>query len=188
MFAMSVRTDAELVAAVQRGDEGARRELFDRFYPKVLSWCRWLGKGRVDLHDAVADVFEVAYRRIGGFRGDSALTTWLYGIARNVVRSNARKAWFGRLTGLSPGARDGSLNPEEAFVAREAVAHVEEILMSLTEAKREMVMLVDVEGLSVDDAAKAAGVSRSTAGTRLFYGRREFYERYTARYGVPDGA
>ena len=184
---MSARTDAELVAEVKRGDPGAQREFFDRFYPKVLAWCRWLGKGRVDTHDAAADVFEVAFRRIGGFRGEAAITTWLYSVARNVIRSNVRKAWFGRLVGLSPVARDGALNPEEAFTVRETAGNVEKVLMELTEAKREMIVLVDLEGLSVDEAAKAAGVSRSTAGTRLFYGRKELYERYTARFGEPDG-
>jgi RNA polymerase sigma-70 factor (ECF subfamily) len=184
---MSVRTERELAAAVKSGDEGARRELFDLYYPRVLAWCRWLSKGRVDLRDAAADVFEIAYRRIGGFRGDSSLGTWLYGIARNVVRSNARKAWLGRLVGLSPAARDAGPSPEKAFEVKETAAHVEEILMELADPKREIIVLVDIEGLSVDDAAKAAGVSRSTAGTRLFYGRREFMEKYTARYGEPDG-
>ncbi|MBI5527387.1 MAG: RNA polymerase sigma factor [Deltaproteobacteria bacterium] len=185
---MQTMSDEALLAAIRRGDGAAEREFFDRFYPKVLAWCRWLGKGRVDVQDAVADVFEVAWRRIGEFRGDAAIATWLYAITRNVVRGNARKAWFGRLVGLDPQSRDGAPSPDEALVLKENAKRVEEVLVTLSEAKREMVMLVDIEGFTVEEAARAAGVRRSTAGTRLFYGRREFFERYAAKFGAEDGA
>jgi RNA polymerase sigma-70 factor (ECF subfamily) len=185
---MQTRSDEALLAAIRRGDGAAEREFFDRFYPKVLAWCHWLSKGRVDVQDAVADVFEVAWRRVGEFRGDAAIATWLYSITRNVVRGNARKAWFGRLVGLDPRSRDGAPPPDEALVLKEKAARVEEVLMALSEAKREMVMLVDIEGFTVEEAARAAGIPRSTAGTRLFYGRREFYDTYVAKFGEEDGS
>jgi RNA polymerase sigma-70 factor (ECF subfamily) len=171
--------EAGLAERLRAGHPEAREELYRAFFARVYSWCRWLGGGRVDPEDAAAEVFRVAFEKAAGFRGEALLSTWLFRISRKVVATQRRKAWLGRLVGLETAATvPAAGNPESEAASREELLIAAQILEGLSGKKREAFVLVDVSGFSLQEAAQALGVGAQTVGTRVFYARREFMERW----------
>ena len=172
--------DAPVDDAVQRGcaaahtDLTSRRDsLYDSHFSFVWRNLRRLGVPDVILEDAAQDVFLVVHRRWDSFDSRwSSVETWLFGIlmrvARNHRRSLRRRAWAIPSTGdvveVVPSPAAG---PAELVARREAVALLDCLLDSLDEDKRAIIVLVDVEQLSVPQAAEALEVNLNTAYWRL---------------------
>src|SRR5260221_7211842 len=92
---MSNRID-ELLAEAGGEPELDLDGLYRRHGEKVSRWVKRLW-GRHDAEDVLHEVFMVVQRRLPEFRGDSALTTWLYAITERVVSGRRRKERFRRL-------------------------------------------------------------------------------------------
>lgn len=149
------------------------RQLYDSHFSFVWRNLRRLGVPDVILEDAAQDVFLVVHRRWDSFDSRwSSVETWLFGIllrvARNHRRSLRRRAWAIPSTGdvveVVPSPAAG---PAELVARREAVALLDRLLDSLDEDKRSIIVLVDVEQLSVPQAAEALEVNLNTAYWRL---------------------
>jgi RNA polymerase sigma-70 factor, ECF subfamily len=149
------------------------RQLYDSHFSFVWRNLRRLGVPDVILEDAAQDVFLVVHRRWDSFDSRwSSVETWLFGIllrvARNHRRSLRRRAWAIPSTGdvveVVPSPAAG---PAELVQRREAVALLDRLLDSLDEDKRSIIVLVDVEQLSVPQAAEALEVNLNTAYWRL---------------------
>jgi RNA polymerase sigma-70 factor (ECF subfamily) len=149
------------------------RQLYDSHFSFVWRNLRRLGVPDVILEDAAQDVFLVVHRRWESFDSRwSSVETWLFGIllrvARNHRRSLRRRSWAIPSTGdvveVVPSPAAG---PAELVARREAVALLDRLLDSLDEDKRSIIVLVDVEQLSVPQAAEALEVNLNTAYWRL---------------------
>src|ERR1700761_4251422 len=74
-------------------------QLFEEHAQRVAGWASRLGGPMLELDDVVQEVFVIVHRRLGQFRGQSSVSSWLYGITANVVRQQRRRArrrrWFG---------------------------------------------------------------------------------------------
>jgi len=135
---------------------------------------RRLGVPDTILEDAAQDVFLVVHRRWDSFDSRwSSVETWLFGIlmrvARNHRRSLRRRAWaipssMGDVIEVVPSPAAG---PAELVARREAVALLDRLLDSLDEDKRAIIVLVDIEQLSVPQAAESLEVNLNTAYWRL---------------------
>src|SRR3954467_7963657 len=149
------------------------RQLYDSHFSFVWRNLRRLGVPDVIIEDAAQDVFLVVHRRWDSFDSRwSSVETWLFGIlmrvARNHRRSLRRRAWAipstGDLVEVVPSTAAG---PAELVARREAVALLDRLLDSLDEDKRAIIVLVDVEQLSVPQAAESLEVNLNTAYWRL---------------------
>lgn len=131
-----------------------------------------LGVQTAFLDDAAQEVFIVAWRRWGEFEGRSTHRTWLLGIALRVA-SDARKKQRPmeevslQLEAMAPG-------PERVTAAREAARKVEAMLSKMDGERREVFVLVDLEGYSVPEVAEATQVNLNTLYTRLRAARSDF--------------
>ncbi len=146
--------------------------LFQEAYPALRRYAQYRGLGTADADDLAAAVLEVAWRRFDEVPTDAALP-WLYGVARNLLRNQARKdrrreALLGRLAARSPQCAD----PANVGAIREAIE-------ALGEKDRELLKLVAWDGLSPSEAAVALGCSAAAARTRLHRARN----RLAARLG-----
>src|SRR5690606_863021 len=96
------------------------------------------------------------------FRGESQLSTWLYGIALNLVRNYLSRAPERRYVVLDEGAlafeEDGGLNPEQALEQRQDMATLSEALEELPEHMRELLLLVGTDEISYEEAAALLSV------------------------------
>lgn len=165
----------------------------ERFYrthaERVLAWAIRLGGPAVDPEDVAQDVFAIALRRLPDFRGDSLPGTWLFGITRRVVANARRKAAIRRLIGLGdlpelPSAAPGADEIVDRLRRRRLVQLA---LEQLRRPHREVLALVDLEGLNAAEAAVLLGVPTGTVYSRLHAGRRAF-ARALARRGLDDGS
>jgi RNA polymerase sigma-70 factor (ECF subfamily) len=168
------------------------RRLYDSHFPFVWRNLRRLGVPDVILEDAAQDVFLVVHRRWDSFDARwSSVETWLFGIlmrvARNHRRSLRRRAWAipssGEVVEVVPSPAAG---PAELVARREAVALLDRLLDALDEEKRAIIVLVDIEQLSVPQAAESLEVNLNTAYWRLRTARTQL-RKALARVRATEG-
>ncbi len=159
--------------------------IYDAHADFVWRVAKRLGVPDAALEDVVHDVFVIVHRRLDDYDGRAALTSWLYGITRGVAsnhrRGRAREAR--RIERAQP--RPATLPPtDEVAQRREAAEFVRGFLGSLEPSKRELFALVDVEGVSVKEAAVMAKINVNTAHARLRAARLAFKRAAATRDGA----
>jgi RNA polymerase sigma-70 factor (ECF subfamily) len=143
-----------------------------------------LGGPGIDAEDAAQEVFMVVARKLDTFDSTSLITTWLYGITLNVVRSLRRRARIRRVFELGQTEEAKSDAPVRSLDRAEVLdAHriAYAILDKLAPKKREAFILAEFEGLSCEEIAALTGSKTETIWSRLHYARKEFGERLDAR-------
>ena len=174
--------DSELVRRCQAGDERAFERLFQRHRGAVSRLVyRMLGPS-AELDDLVQEVFLQVLRSLHGFRDEARFSTWLYRVAINVVlmhrRATARRP---RLVDEAKGepALDHAPSAHEALETRRRARAFDALLGRLSEKKRTVFVLHELEGLTPARIGEIVGAPVLTVRTRLFYARREL-ERWIA--------
>lgn len=161
-------SDAELVAASQRGDQAAFGAIVER-YQRAVSAVSYSGTRDRSLGDDVAqDTFVTAWRQLGALRDPSRLPAWLCGIARNLSRgARARRAR--EIPFAHEVAADAT--PYDAISTRETEAVVAAALERVPATYREPLVLYYAEDHSIKEVAHALGISEAAAQRRLSRGR-----------------
>jgi RNA polymerase sigma factor (sigma-70 family) len=141
--------------------------LFARHYPAVFGYAA-RRVGWDDAGDATAEVFTVAWRRLGRVPAEPETLPWLYGVARKVVANQERAAR--RRLRLETKA---AAAPDEAVAAPGTAAlDVEAALLRLGTADREVLRLAAWEELQPAEIAAVLGCSANTAAVRLHRARQ----------------
>ena len=177
----------------QNGDAaggGDARPQFETLYTEHIGFVwrclRALGVAPGQLDDAAQEVFMTVHRRLPEFRGDSSLRSWIYGILRNVAsnhrRSERRRRPQECLSAELPCARE---SPLEHAQAAQAAAFIQRFLSEISEAKREMFVLVSIEQMSMPEVAEALQLSLNTAYARLRQVRLDFRRALQRERGEP---
>jgi RNA polymerase sigma-70 factor (ECF subfamily) len=146
----------------------------------VARWAAHLGGPRVDVEDAVHEVFLVVGRQLPEFRGDAKVTTWLYRITERVVRGARRRdrlhRWLDRVRradverSLSP-ARP---SPVEELERRQSRETVYAVLDRIAEKYRRVLVLFELEELSGEQIAALTGTKLATVWVHLHRARALF--------------
>jgi len=167
--------DETLVMACARGDRAALAELFDRHHRAVYRFLsRICGADGPDLDDLVQIVFITLLDAADGFRGRSAVRSWILGIAANVAhrhfRSEARRRRTADALAEIPvtGPRQPDAEVETAGQLRKLAA----ALPSLPYDLRLAFVMCDVEGIPGVDAARSLGIPSGTLWRRLHEARK----------------
>ena len=168
--------DSELVRRCQAGDERAFERLFVQHRGAVSRLVyRMLGP-TPDLDDLVQDVFLQVLRSLHGFRDEARFSTWLYRVALNVVlmhrRATGRRPRLVDEVNGEP-AVDVAPSAYEALETRRRVEAFHALLARLSEKKRTVFVLHELEGLTPARIGEIVGAPVLTVRTRLFYARRE---------------
>lgn len=171
-----VDEDVELVRRCQRGDRSAFLQLFRRHRADVVRLIHRMLGPSADLEDLVQEVFLQVHRSVSAFRGSSRFTTWLYRVTVNVVlmhrralRSRPRLA----AEDEAPPMVDAAPLPDEQMARDARVRAFYRLLDRLSEKKRLVFVLHEIEGLSPSEISPLVGAPVLTVRTRLFYARRE---------------
>lgn len=175
-------TDQDLLARHVAGDRDAFGELFRRHRDRMWAVALRTVGDRELAADAVQEAFISAFRRADRFRGDSAVTTWLHRITVNAAIDRLRREKpTSPLPDIDPADRhDRHDQAETAMDVRAALA-------TLPEAQRIALVLVDMEGLSVAEAADLLGVAEGTIKSRCSRGRAALAPLLTRHDPVHDG-
>jgi RNA polymerase sigma-70 factor (ECF subfamily) len=168
-------------APFERVDAETRRQAlqdFRQFYLDHVALVRRvvarLYGPSADIDDAVQEVFLVALRGREGFAGRAAPSTWLYGIAQRVVMAARRRTRLRRFLGLdsAPDPVDGR-TPQHIFEDRESSRQLYALLDRISDKKRTVFILHEIEELPGDAIARIVGCPVKTVWTRLHHARRE---------------
>ncbi|MFJ3836228.1 RNA polymerase sigma factor SigM [Streptomyces sp. NPDC090054] len=178
------RSDQELLALHVAGDPDAFGELVRRHRDRLWAVAlRTLGD-REEAADAVQDALVSAYRAAHTFRGESAVTTWLHRITVNACLDRARKAASRRTSPLDDTDRlERLLEPHESA---EAPAERQDLhrqllaaLSTLPADQRAALVLVDMQGYPVAEAARILDVPTGTVKSRCARGRAKLVPMLT---------
>jgi RNA polymerase sigma factor (sigma-70 family) len=169
----------ELVARCQKGEPAAFRELFRTHRGDVARLVHRMLGHSPDLEDVIQEVFVQVHKSIRDFRGQARLSTWLYRVTVNVVLMHRRAARSRPIFVEAPETHppcDVSPLPDEQVARRARIRAFNRLLDRLSEKKRTVFVLHELEGMAPVEIAKIVDAPVLTVRTRLFYARRELAE------------
>jgi RNA polymerase sigma-70 factor (ECF subfamily) len=167
-------TEAQLVAALRRGDAAAFDEAYARHRDRVFNFLYRLC-GRRDLaEDLFQETFLKLARHALRLDEDTDLGAWLYTVARNHWRSHQRWSLVDaqRVFGLAREPRPDP-HPESRSVARDEIERLERALARLPPASREVIVMVAIEGIAQDRAAQLLAIAPDALRQRLSRARAQ---------------
>lgn len=164
--ALADATDADLLARHVAGDPHAFGELFRRHRDRMWAVAMRTVGDREIASDAVQEAFIAAFRRADRFRGEAAVTTWLYRITVNCAIDRVR-----RVRPTSPLPEIDIADRHDRHDQAETALDVRAALATLPEGQRLALVLVDMEGLSVAEAALVLDIAEGTVKSRCSRGR-----------------
>nr|WP_245641219.1 RNA polymerase sigma factor SigM [Streptomyces megasporus] len=168
--------DRELLARHVAGDPHAFGEIVRRHRDRLWAVALRVLGDREEAADAVQDAFVSAYRAAHTFRGQSAVTTWLHRITVNACLDRARKAATRRTSPVAePERLEQLLEPHESAAVpaerRDLHRQLVAALSTLPPEQRAALVLVDMQGYPVAEAARILGVAVGTIKSRCARGR-----------------
>ena len=184
--------DQELIGRLQRCEKDAADQLARIYGPMIHQLAFRYMKSWEDAEEVAQDVMMKVVRRIEAFRGDSALSSWIYRITFNTAMSRLRNSKYSRphevlqsdLTADASGAEpfeqpDWSGLGDEAVMRAELRRALSQALTELPDVYRVPVVLRDIHGLSTEEASQVLKVKTQTLKSRLHRGRMMLRERLT---------
>jgi RNA polymerase sigma-70 factor, ECF subfamily len=165
--------DKELLRRHADGDPDAFSELVHRHRDRMWAVAlRTLGD-QEEAADALQEAFLSAYRAAGRFRGDAAVTTWLHRIVVNACLDRLRRRSIRPVVPMGDDATLDSVAPKnpDPTSAHELSLDVSQALQRIPFEQRAALVLVDMMGYAVDDAAKVLEVPPGTIKSRCARGR-----------------
>lgn len=179
---LSVRDEEQLIASILNGDTEKYHDLIRPYERNVYRMALSFMKNEADAEDVAQEAFLNAFRNLANFRGQAKFSTWLISITLNAARDRLRRQKLARMDSLdetpeegghvSPALlRDWREVPSEALERQEIREMLREAIGSLAPLYREVVLLRDVEELSVEETALALTISVPSVKTRLHRAR-----------------
>ena len=169
-------TDAELLASYAGGDDEAFAQLVRRHKDRLWAVALRTMRSREEAADALQEALISAARRARQYRGDAAVLTWLHRIVINACLDRLRRNKL-RATEPLPDdpdrvlALEGGADPEREAALVEMRRDVIAALRQLNDDQRAALVLVDMEGYSVDEASEILGCAPGTIKSRCSRGR-----------------
>jgi RNA polymerase sigma-70 factor (ECF subfamily) len=163
-----------------------RAESFDEVYAQharfVFRVLRGMGVRDAQVDDALQDVFLVVHQRLGEFDPRARMTTWLFQIALRVAHAYRRKGKRTRdHAPISDELPASARTPLEAAEAAQQWAELESLLEALGEDKRALLVLAELQDLTVPEIADLTGAPLNTVYTRLRRARAAFVALWQTR-------
>ena len=168
----------DLIARVRSGDGIAFQLIFDRYSRPIISFIYDITNDRELSEELMQETFVRAYKNLGSLRADAKLSTWLFGIAKNVAREQLRsRQRASRKVELDDEAvrelRDGKLPPDDSLINKELNNVIREALSRLDEDKRLVFALKVFQQQSYEEIAAITGFSIAKLKTDLHRARLE---------------
>jgi RNA polymerase sigma-70 factor (ECF subfamily) len=164
------RTDAELVAAINRGNWAAFELLYFRHRDWVYRLAWRFCADETDAADVVQEVFIYLAGKFPGFELTAALTTFLYPAVKHTAVTLKKKR--ARMKGLAEEIKESLAAPVLGKETSESRRELAEILRSLSEEHREVLLMRFVDDMSLDEIAAALKVPTGTVKSRLHHAVR----------------
>src|SRR4051812_10212160 len=174
-------SEAELIAAVLRGDPSSFEPLVKKYSPRVFATARRYARRESEVEDIVQEVWLKAYQKLGSFRGEAPFEHWLMRLAvrtcYDFLRSHQRnrESSFSELTEPETDWLDRFVNePETASENADAARQlIERVMEQLSPPARLIITLLEIEDKSVKEISRVTGWSVPLVKVRAFRARAE---------------
>jgi RNA polymerase sigma-70 factor (ECF subfamily) len=176
-----------LLARLQAGEEGALAEVAEAYGSKIYQLAFRYLRNKEDAEEVMQDVLYKVHRKVASFRGDAALSSWIYRITFNTAMSRLRTARYQRaqnedsqlLSGLNDETgnstpleiADWSDMADERVLRSQLRRRVLRAVLALPAIYRAPVVLRDLHGMSTEEASAMLRVKDQTLKSRLHRGR-----------------
>lgn len=192
-----IPSDTALVERLQAGDDSAVADLAREYGSRVYQLALRYTRNKEDAEEVVQDVLLKVRDKIDAFRGDAALSSWIYRITFNTAMSRLRSTRSARYYEVPDEAptpnddgtarvtepADWSNLGDDVVLRREMREALREAVADLPAIYREPVILRDLRGLSTEEASRRLKVKDQTLKSRLHRGRLILRERLAAFAG-----
>ena len=186
--AIKTNPDDDLLARLQAGEESALTDLAEAYSSKIYQLAFRYLRNKEDAEEVTQDVLFKVYRKVATFRGDAALSSWIYRITFNAAMSRLRTARYQRSQdeerhtvanegdGSTPSRRtpdvaDWTGMADENVLRSQLRQRVFRAILALPAIYRAPVMLRDIQGMSTEEASAMLRVKDQTLKSRLHRGR-----------------
>ena len=176
--------ERSLLRRLRDRDERAFRELIDEHRDRVFNITYRMLGNRAEAEDVAQEVFITVFKQIENFRGDSKFSTWLYRVTvnhcKNRIKYLARRHDRDRdeldetsqqQNGAVNGAPVRAKNPDKALESAQMEKLLQDAIASLDDEQRAVVILRDVEDLSIEEICEITGLPDGTVKSRLHRAR-----------------
>lgn len=179
--------DAALVERLRAGDATAVTDLSQRYGSKIFQLSFRYMKNREDAEEVAQDVLLKVFKKIDAFRGDAALSSWIYRITFNTAMSRLRTLRFARpaevpertitmhdgdgMESRRVDVVDWTSVPDETYMRSQLWDRFNNALDRLPPIYRTPIVLRDIQGLSTEEASAVLKVKSQTLKSRLHRGR-----------------
>jgi RNA polymerase sigma-70 factor (ECF subfamily) len=187
-----LQRERELIAEVLAGNQHRFYELIAPVERNVYFTAYEILRVPADAEEVAQEAILKAFRNLKQFRGDAKFSTWLLTITANEARLRLRKSREISLERLKPEDEEGDYTPleladwreipGEALAKRELAAHLSDAIAALPLIYREVLVLRDIDGLSIIEAAKALEITESNVKTRLLRARLMLRDYFVSRH------
>lgn len=175
--------ERDMIERASRGDAAAFNHLMAqherRMYAVALRMCG----NREDAQDCLQEAMLRVYRAIGGFKGQSSFSTWVYRITMNTCldelrrKKNRQNTSLDNLLDLGWSPADESNAPEKQAMRSELRRNLNRAIQELPEEMRSAVVLRDIQGFSYDEIARMLEINVGTIKSRISRGREKLREK-----------
>jgi len=175
--------EGALVRRAQSGDESAFREIVEKYQSKVFSIIHGIVRQKNDVEDIAQQVFSKVYFSIRNFDFRSSLITWIYKITVNECFDYLRKKKVRKLVYESDLSEDEVRRVENTEPATDRTPradttlarrdYVMKLLTRVSDEERNLLMLKEVEGYSVEELATMLSMNENTIKVKLFRARQK---------------
>ncbi len=184
-----MNSSEELIARARRGEDEAFRLIFDRYGRPIISFIYDMVGRRELAEELTQETFVRAYKNLKALRDDTKLSTWLFGIAKNVARESLRRRHReSDKVGIDDDhvieLSDGKLPPDRQLLDKELNGVIRDALGALDEDKRLVFTLKIFQQRSYEEIAEITGSSIPKLKTDLHRARAEMRRRIRPYLGV----
>jgi RNA polymerase sigma-70 factor (ECF subfamily) len=185
--AMQPIADEVLIAKIAKGDRSAMEALFTRYRVRVFKFVLRMVRNEAIAEELNSDVFLDVWRQAGTFEGRSAVSTWIFSIARFKALNALQRRGEEELDDDKADAiEDDADDPETVLAKKDKAAVLRQCLVELSAEHREIVSLVYYQHKSVEEVSGIVGIPEATVKTRMFYARKKLSELLAER-GIERG-
>jgi RNA polymerase sigma-70 factor (ECF subfamily) len=165
--------DVDLIARYLQGDHSAFDELMRAHEDRVFGICLRMLRNREAALDVAQETFLTVFRKADRYKAEAAFSTWLYRVTVNACYDYLRRTKRRQAASLPEGFDPADPRAGDPLESAEVRPDIEAALDEIPEEFRAAVVLVDLQGLAIDQTADILGVPPGTVKSRVFRGRRQ---------------
>ena len=168
--------DVDLIRRFLAGDTAAFDDIMRAHEDRVFGICLRMLRDRNEALDATQETFLTVFRKADRYRAEAAFSTWLYRVAVNTCYDLLRRQKRRSADPLPQGHDPADDAAADELASVEIRPDIEDALARVQSEFRGAVVLVDLQGLSLETAAEILGVPIGTVKSRVYRGRRVLAE------------